>query len=302
MVGYLYDELFTKHDTGAHIENKDRVISIDESLRGMGLFKLRPQKATIEELEEIHDPRYLEWVKDAYSKGYRHILNEDTVLSPDSYEVALYAAGSGKSAIDAVKAGMIKRAFLNIRPPGHHAERNTGQGFCIFNNIALAARYAQKSGFEKVLIIDFDVHHGNGTQDIFYDDDTVCFFSTHEKENYPYFTGAQEEIGVGKGKGYNINRPYGNYCEDEELLNLYEDLPTWFDPDILLISAGYDLMADESISTARISFDGLRSLVRKILDFASDRPAIFFLEGGYNIESLSKSVYITVEEMLEYGL
>ncbi len=297
MTGYIYDPIFTLHGSDEHIENRFRVERIHQVAQHFPLVRYPIKKASKEELSWIHDPNYVEWVERAYEEGYRFILNEDTLLTPKSFEVASYAAGSTMPIIDAFAKGEIKNAFLNIRPPGHHAERKMGQGFCIFNNIALMARYAQHKGFAKVLIVDFDVHHGNGTQDIFYTDDTVCYFSTHEKNNYPYFTGSVEEIGEGRGKGYNINRPYGDYCTDEELLALYEDLPGWFDFDIMLVSAGYDLMKDEAISTAQITFDGLRALVKRLLDFAGEKPIAFVLEGGYNLKSLARSVEVTLQEL-----
>ena len=297
MVGYIYDPIFTYHGSDKHIENRFRVERVNEVASSFPLVRYPVEKASKEELFAIHAAHYVDWVERAYKEGYRFILNEDTLLSPKSFEVASFAAGSTKPIIDGFIKGEIKRAFLNIRPPGHHAEYKTGQGFCIFNNIAFMARYAQQRGFEKVMIIDFDVHHGNGTQDIFYSDDSVCFFSTHERNNYPYFTGSQEEIGEGRGKGYNINRPYGDFCSDEELLKLYDDLPSWFDFDVVLVSAGYDLMTDEAISTAKISFDGLRKLIAKILDFAGSKPIAFLLEGGYNLDSLARSVEITLEEL-----
>ena len=300
MVGYIYDPIFTLHDTKEHIENKNRVLVIDEALKEFDLKHIGIKRASKEDLKKIHEAHYVDWVERAYDNGYRMILNEDTILSPMSYEVACYAAGSTMPVIDAFRENIIKRAFLNIRPPGHHAERKTGQGFCIFNNIALMARYAQSQGFKKVMIIDFDVHHGNGTQDIFYEDDSVFYFSTHEKNNYPYFTGSEEEIGSKKGEGYNLNRPYGDYCDDKTLLKLYDDLPNWFDFDIVLVSAGYDLMKDEFISTAQITFDGLKRLIRKILDFSDNKPIAFLLEGGYNLESLAQSAKITVNELITY--
>ncbi len=297
MIGYIYDPIFTQHGSEEHIERPARVEVVHEVASHFPLQRYQVRKASKEELSLIHEAHYIEWVERAYEEGYRFILNEDTILTPRSFEVASYAAGSTLPIIEAFAKGEIKRAFLNIRPPGHHAERRTGQGFCIFNNVALMARYAQRAGFAKVLIIDFDVHHGNGTQDIFYRDESVCYFSTHERNNYPYFTGSKEERGEGAGEGYNINRPYGDGCTDEELLRLYEDLPDWFDFDIVLVSAGYDLMKDEAISSAQITFDGLRALVRKILDFAGSAPVAFLLEGGYNLDSLARSVEITLEEL-----
>ena len=298
MVGYLFDEIFCEHGSDEHIENRFRVLNIEEVAKRFPFKRYSVQRAFKPELYKIHQPHYVDWVEHAYEEGYRFILNEDTLLTPKSFEVASFAAGSTKSIVDAFANKEIKRAFLNIRPPGHHAERKTGQGFCIFNNIAFMARYAQAKGFEKVLIVDFDVHHGNGTQDIFYEDDTVFYFSTHERNNYPYFTGSEEERGEGRGKGYNLNRPYGDFCDDETLLNLYDDLPDWYDFDLVLVSAGYDLMKDETISTAQITFEGLRRLIRKLLEFAKNRPIAFVLEGGYHLQSLEKSAEITFKELL----
>ncbi len=298
MFGYLYDPDFSLHDTGDHIENRRRTESIDAMVNAR--FEFTPiftRKGPKEDLYRIHEPTYVDWVETGYENGVRMILNHDTVLSPHSYEVALEAATSTKNVIDAFREGSIKRAFLNIRPPGHHAEIQMGQGFCIFNNVAMMARYAQDAGYEKVMIIDFDVHHGNGTQDIFYRDDTVFYFSTHERNNYPYFTGSEEEKGEGKGYGYNRNIPYHDDIEDEEFVALYDRLPDDFDFDIVLVSAGYDLMKDETISTARITFEGLRAMLRKIFAFSEGKPIAFLLEGGYRIESLVKSVEVTIEEM-----
>ncbi len=296
MVGYLYDPIFTLHETGNHIENKNRVILIDEMIKStFSCYPLELKAQSKEDLYKIHDKSYVDWVEKGYENGVRMILNSDTILSKRSYEVALSAATCTKRAVEAFKNKEIKRAFLNLRPPGHHAERMMGQGFCIFNNIAMMAKYAQDMGFKKVMIIDFDVHHGNGTQDIFYKDDTVFYFSTHEKNNYPYFTGSEDEIGEGKGKGFNLNCPYKDNIEDDEFLSLYDRLPKNFDFDILLVSAGYDLMKDEMISSANITFEGLSKLIERILDFSKNKPVAFLLEGGYNLDSLVKSVEITFD-------
>ncbi len=299
MVGYVYDDIFTLHGVDSHIENRHRVLTINEVAKNFPFLRLNALKAEKEELYKIHQREYVDWVERAYDEGYRFILNEDTVLTKDSFKVASYAAGSTKPVVDAFAKGILKRAFLNIRPPGHHAEFKTGQGFCIFNNVAFMARYAQSRGFEKILIIDFDVHHGNGTQDIFYRDNTVFYFSTHERNNYPYFTGSEDEIGEGPGEGYNLNRPYGDYCDDETLLRLYDDLPDWFDFDMVLVSAGYDLMREEFISTAQITFEGLRSLIKKIIGFSKGKPVAFLLEGGYELSSLAKSAEVTFEELFK---
>lgn len=298
MIGYMYDDDFSLHDTGEHIENRLRTESIDEMVQEKyELLQIPTRVGDKDELSVIHDPGYVDWVEAGYNNGIRMILSSDTILSPDSFDVALKAATSTKNVIEAFKEGKVNQAFLNLRPPGHHAEIITGQGFCIFNNIALMARYAQDYGYQKVLIIDFDVHHGNGTQDIFYEDNSVYYFSTHEKNNYPYFTGDENETGRGKGIGFNQNIPYKDEIEDEEFLSFFDQLPKNFDFDIVLVSAGYDLMNDEYISSAKISFEALSKMVQKIIKYTGDKPIAFLLEGGYNIDSLVKSVDITIEQL-----
>jgi acetoin utilization deacetylase AcuC-like enzyme len=297
MVTYLHDYDCDKHDTGHHLEVYARCQKIDEMAQDkydLNILSLR--MGDKRELYKIHDPSYVDWVESGYENGIRVIISSDTILSEGSYDVALRAATSTKNVITAFKEGLSKRAFLNLRPPGHHAEIITGQGFCIFNNIALMARYAQEAGYKKVLIIDFDVHHGNGTENIFYEDDTVFYFSTHEAHNYP-FTGQVEDIGKGKGEGYNKNIPYKNGINDEEFLALFDELPDDFNPDIVLVSAGYDLMSEEEISSSKVTFDGLREMIKLILDRYQNLPIAFVLEGGYNINSLVKSVDITLDEL-----
>jgi len=298
MIGYLYNPMCYLHDTGMHLEIFERCESIDVLVQEKYDFvPLELKEGEKSDLLRIHADHYVDWIEQAYENGRRMIVSADTIISEGSYDIALSTATSTKSAIDFFKEGG-RRAFLNLRPPGHHAEIITGQGFCFFNNIAMMAKYAQDAGYEKVLIIDFDVHHGNGTQDIFYHDSSVYYFSTHEKNNYPY-TGYKEEIGAGEGYGFNKNMPYEDFIIDEDFLALFGALPKDFNPDIVLVSAGYDLMRDEEISSAQITFDGLADMVQKIVDDYHDKPIAFILEGGYNLESLVKSVDITLEILSE---
>lgn len=299
MIGYMYDQDFSLHDSGAHIENRLRTESIDELVQEKyNIIPIPTRVGDKEELTAIHDPSYIDWVERAYENGIRMIDSGDTILGSESYSVALKAATSTKNVINAFKKGTICRAFLNLRPPGHHAEITTGQGFCIFNNIAMMAKYAQDAGYQRILIIDFDVHHGNGTQDIFYDDNSVYYFSTHEKNNYPYLTGDESETGRGEGLGYTQNIAYHDGLEDEEFVSFFDKLPTNFEFDMVLVSAGYDLMNEEYISSAQISLEGLSQVVRKILNFSGDKPIAFLLEGGYNIDSLVQSVDVTLQQMV----
>ncbi len=203
-------------------------------------------------------------------------------------------------AVDGIRAGRFERAFCAVRPPGHHATPTDAMGFCLFNNIAVTARYAQSQGYKKVMIVDFDVHHGNGTQDAFYEDNTVFYFSSHQAFAYPG-TGMENEKGAGKGEGYTANFLVMPDSGDAEVLDIYaNDLPPCvarFKPDIILVSAGYDLHESDPLAQLNVTTEGIRKIVRLILDQA-DVAYIFFLEGGYDVEALGRNVKVTLEEML----
>jgi acetoin utilization deacetylase AcuC-like enzyme len=225
----------------------------------------------------------------------------DTYVSPRSVETALYAAGAVIEAVDRCKSGEIDRAFCAVRPPGHHAEADRAMGFCIFNNVAVGARHAQKAGYKKVFIIDIDVHHGNGTQHIFEADDTVFYFSTHQYPHYPG-TGGDTERGREKGKGFTYNMPMRLGSGDKDYFHAYQDilpgLVERFDPDIVLVSAGYDLHVNDPLAGLRVTNEGIKNIVRSIVTSKKRMPYIFCLEGGYNLSSLSESVLITIQELL----
>ncbi|HEY9190959.1 MAG TPA: histone deacetylase, partial [Sulfurovum sp.] len=227
-------------------------------------------------------------------------IDPDTVCSHDSYQAAVTAVGAGIAALDGIRSGASERAFCAVRPPGHHATPTQAMGFCLFNNIAIAARYAQSLGYHKVMIIDFDVHHGNGTQDTFYADDSVFYFSTHQAYAYPG-TGQEEQKGEGAGKGFTANFMMMPGSRDEELLAVYRnEMPLCverFQPDIILVSAGYDLHESDPLASLNITSEGIRKIVRLILDSA-EVPFVFFLEGGYHLNALGENVKLTLEEML----
>ncbi|MEN8304239.1 MAG: histone deacetylase, partial [Campylobacterota bacterium] len=210
------------------------------------------------------------------------------------------AVGAGKEAVDLVLSEKVKSAFCAVRPPGHHATSNQAMGFCLFNNIAITARYAQFVGYEKVMIIDFDVHHGNGTQEIFYGDSSVFYFSTHEYPAYPG-SGSFDERGSGEGEGFTHNFPMRSFSSDDDILPIYEDeLPLdieWFNPDIILVSAGYDLHKADPLAQLEVSTEGIKKIVESIMK-SSDVPKIFMLEGGYNLSALGKSVAETIDAMI----
>ncbi len=301
-VGFIYDDIFLKHETPEwHPERKERLIHIINTLKKSGLHEklihIKPIKATYDDIAAVHTADYINRIEKS-NIGY---LDPDTYMSEGSFEAALYAAGSVIAAIEGCNKGDIERAFCAVRPPGHHAESNRAMGFCIFNNIAIGARYAQKIGYKKVFIIDFDVHHGNGTQHIFEADNTVFYFSTHQYPHYPG-TGRDSEKGKGEGEGYTYNIPLSGGSGDKEYLHIYENilpgLIKTFNPDVILVSAGYDIHKDDPLSDIRVSDQGIKGIIHNILS-SSSVPFIFSLEGGYNLSALGESVRITIEEMLK---
>lgn len=302
-VGYIYDDIFLLHEMpSGHPESKDRLIAINKALEqsdlGSKLIHIMPRKADTQDILAVHTKAYVEKVM--IFTGY---YDPDTYISKNSVEAALYAAGAVTEAVEGCKAGRIERAFCAVRPPGHHAEANRAMGFCIFNNVAVGARYAQKSGYKKVFIIDFDVHHGNGTQHIFEEDETVFYFSTHQYPHYPG-TGGDTERGKGKGNSYTYNMPMHYGAGDKDYFVAYQDilpgLVRHFDPDIILVSAGYDLHSADPLAGLRVTNEGIRNIVRGILSSKKNIPHIFCLEGGYNLTALSESVLITLEKLLSF--
>jgi len=306
-VGFLYDDIFLKHENPpGHPEAPQRLIKIVETLKNApfwnNLVHIKPRRAEQEDILRVHTKDYYENIK-TFSGFY----DSDTYVSPHSFEAALFAAGAVIEAIEKCNTGYIERAFCAVRPPGHHAEIDRAMGFCIFNNVAVGVRYAEKIGFKKVFIVDFDVHHGNGTQHIFEGDGSVYYFSTHQYPHYPG-TGRKEEKGTHKGLGYTCNIPLKQGSDDRDYTKIYnETLPPLvktFDPDIIIVSAGYDIHIRDPLSDIRVSDEGIRNIVRGILSCTSVTgrlrlPCVFALEGGYNLNALSGSVLITVSEMLE---
>ena len=299
--GFIYDDIFLKHETPAgHSESKERLLHIVNVLKKSSLWAqlihIKPRKASYEDIGLVHDISYIERVKKLGS-GY---LDFDTYVSKDSLEAALFAAGAVIEAVQKSAEGHLQRAFCAVRPPGHHAEAHKAMGFCIFNNVAIGARHAQSIGYKRVFIIDFDVHHGNGTQHIFEEDDTVFYFSTHQYPHYPG-SGRRSDIGKGGGEGYTYNVPMESGAADEEYLSVYEgllpELVKKFMPGIVLVSAGYDIHKKDPLSGIRVSDEGIRGIVRAII-LSTATPVVFVLEGGYNLPALGESVKITLEEML----
>lgn len=302
-VALIYDPIFLEHDTGTgHPECADRLRSILQHLEPLRdtLLWLEPGPASHEQLLLVHPDEHIALVEHASS--LQRPIDADTQTSYDSYEAALKAAGAGITAVDAVSSAKASTAFAAVRPPGHHATTHRSMGFCLFNNIAVTARYAQEMGYEKVLIVDFDVHHGNGTQEIFYDDSSVFYFSSHQYPAYPG-SGSSYETGSGEGEGYTLNFPLAAGSGDADILPLYEEslaeIAATFRPDIILVSAGYDLHRADPLASLNVTTEGIVQIVAAIME-CYDAPKLFFLEGGYNLEALGECVAKTIKTMQAY--
>jgi acetoin utilization deacetylase AcuC-like enzyme len=304
------DPLFLKHDTGKHPETAERLRSITARLEKAGL----PKKCTAgtyqplseEAVAKVHSPVQIMRAKQLAEHGGGRV-DPDTVLSADSFKVALAAAGACVAAVDAVLKGPDKNALCLVRPPGHHATPTKSMGFCLFNNIALAARHAvDKHKLERVLIVDFDVHHGNGTQDIFFEDANVVFFSIHRYGMgfYPG-SGADDETGRGKGQGHIVNAPikFGTPRKDyhSAFKNALEKAADKIKPELVLTSAGFDAHAKDPIGSLGLEVEDFVSLTKQVLEVAKTHAKgrlVSCLEGGYNLEILAESVQAHLEELL----
>jgi acetoin utilization deacetylase AcuC-like enzyme len=300
-IAVYYHPLFLRHETGEHPENKRRLVVARQTLldSGLDLEWVTPEPAPVAAIARVHDERYIESVRQTAARGGGH-LDLDTPVSPDSYDAALLAAGSGLMAVDrCLQTG--QRAFLLVRPPGHHACPDRGMGFCLFNNIAVAAAHAlEERGLERVLIVDWDVHHGNGTQAMFYAEPRVLFFSTHEAGHYPG-TGMAREVGKGDAVGYTVNVPLLAGDGDGAVLRAFETLlaplARAFEPQLLLVSAGYDPQAGDPLGDLRFSRSAFQWMAARLAGLAEETGAagpICFLEGGYVPEMMAQSVVSTI--------
>mgnify|MGYP003636809800 CR=1 FL=1 len=296
--GLLTDPIFQEHDTGpGHPESALRLKSVRSALHEAGFHDrttpLSLRKASLEELALAHDPGYVALARKEIEAGARQLSTGDTIVSRKSFEVAQNAAGGVMNAIDAVFQCEVDNAFCAMRPPGHHATHDRGMGFCVFNHIAIGARYAQKKyGIERVAIVDWDVHHGNGTQDIFWTDPSVFYFSTHQYPWYPG-TGTRQEDGDGLGQGTILNAPFpaGTGMKDLSLAFTKGFLPAMrkFEPELILISAGFDSRIGDPLGKFRLEDDDFAELTKLVLEAATasaDGRVVSVLEGGYRVAGL----------------
>jgi len=308
-VGLVYDSIYLEHDTGDHVENARRLVEAMSYLEETGtkerLVSLPARPATVAEVEMIHRPEYISYVKSEAEKGGGWV-DSDTVISPRSYQAAICAAGGLMVAVEAVMKGEVGSAFALVRPPGHHATRGQAMGFCIFNNVAIAAEFAlRKFNLNRVLIADFDVHHGNGTQDAFYANPRVLYFSTHQYPFYPG-TGWTDETGTAKGQGTTVNFPMVAGWGDEEYMKAFNEVlvpaTRRFQPELVLVSAGFDPHWADQLAAMRVTVTGFARMARILKELAAELcqgRLVFTLEGGYNLQVVASSVKATFDVLLD---
>jgi acetoin utilization deacetylase AcuC-like enzyme len=305
MTGLAGDPLCKEHLTGpGHPEQPARFDAAVAALRDLDLAKIPPRLATHDELALCHSRQYIQLAEREILEGHHELSTGDTIVSPKSLDAALRATGQALNAVDAIVDKRVSNAISIGRPPGHHATPARGMGFCIFNTIAIAARYAQhKHGIGRVLIADWDVHHGNGTQDIFYTDGTVFFFSTHQSPWYPG-TGARSERGEGAGEDMTLNCPFPAGSGRTEILGAFQDqliaAANEVKPEFVLISAGFDSRAGDPLGQFLLTdedFVDLTRVMREIADKHAGGRLLSVLEGGYSLTGLAAGVRAHVEAL-----
>ena len=306
--GYIFHPQYLKHDTQSHPENSGRLRAIQDRIKSSEIYPHlhfpEPRFATDDELKKNHDLDHINHVRNSCQNGTQN-LDGDTVICSESWDAAILSAGSGLTAVDKIISGELDNAFAAVRPPGHHAEKDHAMGFCLFNNVAIAARYAiNKHKLNRVCIFDWDVHHGNGTQHSFYSDPSVFYSSIHQYPFYPG-TGDKIETGTGDGLGTTLNFPLDAFSEDSTYLDIIGNklIPKIqnFKPDLIIISAGFDAHEDDPLGQMKVSSDCYRKMTSMILKLAEevcDGRLLSMLEGGYNHKVLADSVLNHVDALL----
>lgn len=311
--GLVTDPGYLDHDTGpSHPESARRLEAIGRRLGGASfkdhLLHLAAPLVDRTWLETVHSPEHIRRIEAAAPEVGHVYLDPDTPMSPGSYRAALQAVGGTLAAIDAVMDGRVANAFCACRPPGHHAEPSRAMGFCLFNNVAVGARYVQRRhGVSRVLILDWDVHHGNGTQAAFYDDPTVLYVSLHQFPWYPG-TGDRDEVGRGAGEGATLNVPLPAGLGDVEYLTAFdrtiEPVVRHFSPEFMLISAGFDAHRDDPLAGMEVTESGYAAMTTKALQWAAASArgrVVSCLEGGYDLDALGRSVETHVRTLAEFA-
>jgi acetoin utilization deacetylase AcuC-like enzyme len=302
----IHSDRFAEHQTPpGHPERSERAEVMDVIAgrwRERGTEVIAPRAATREQLGRVHDADYLRRI--AETAGQAVALDPDTYTSPGSHEIALLAAGAAVEAVERVMSGSHRSAMALVRPPGHHAERHRAMGFCLYNNVAVAAAHARAAGASKIAVVDYDVHHGNGTQHIFEGDPSVLYVSTHQ---YPYYpgTGAADEIGVGRGTGFTVNLPLeaGAVDEDFQLLFSAVVVPVLlqFEPDLVLVSAGFDAHERDPLGGLRLSTGAFAAMTAELRDVADEccrGRLVAVTEGGYDLQALAASIEGVLEALV----
>jgi len=305
----FYDAATLRHEPGGdHPESPKRLDVAMESVRTLErrarLTVVLPRAATEDEILRVHTPQYLKLVRAEVEAGRETLSTGDTAISSASFRAALAAAGTVVSAVDAVVSGRARNAFCALRPPGHHASQARGMGFCVFNNIAIGARHAARAhGVERILIADWDVHHGNGTQEVFWSDGSVLFFDTHQHPWYPG-TGSPNETGEGKGRGRIVNRPFPAGAGRDEILGAFRNelVPAAerFRPELVMISAGFDSRAGDPLGKFTLTDADFAELTALIVEIARQHArgrVVSVLEGGYSLDGLARAVGAHVDRL-----
>jgi acetoin utilization deacetylase AcuC-like enzyme len=306
----IHHPIFHQHDTGpGHPETPSRYKVVMDALKNdaalwSGLREVQAREAPRGDIQAAHSPQLYKQIERVVSEGIGY-LDADTIVSMRSLDAAKHAAGAPCQAIDLIMKGEVNNAFVPVRPPGHHATEERAMGFCLFNNVAVAARYAQQHHpeIERVAIIDWDVHHGNGTQGIFYDDPTVYFFSSHQYPWYPG-TGTRGEKGTGRGRGYTLNLPLRAATPAVEQKRAFEsaleEMSASFSPDLIIISAGFDSHVGDPLGQLLLNDKDFVDMTRAVKQWAASScqgRLVSCLEGGYNLETLGETVRAHVEEL-----
>jgi acetoin utilization deacetylase AcuC-like enzyme len=308
--GFVYHPAYLEHDMGAgHPESPSRLRAIVQRLEESGvaarLVRIEPRKAEDEWITQVHTSNYLAALNRQVPASGRVSLDPDTSMSPGTLHAAYLAAGGALAAVDAIMAQQVDHVFCAVRPPGHHAEAGRAMGFCFFNNVAIAARYIQKKyGLTRVLIVDWDVHHGNGTQHSFENDPSVLFFSTHQYPHYPG-TGRETERGKGTGEGFTINVPMEAGEGDDEYRAVFQKVLVAaadnFKPEFVIISAGFDAHKDDPLASMGLTESGYAELTEIVAGIAkrhANGRILSSLEGGYNLTALAASVHAHIGALL----